>query len=430
MREFDTKGPTHQQAVALILSAVLLVALVLVPSPALARSIGWIDEFGSPAPELGTYGLDVFGGDVFTGGLTYGALPGQTTAGDADGWIRRTDGRGSEVWTTQFGTPMWEEVGAVRVDASGVYAVGATTGVFPGQTRTGGADGFLTRYDLDGNERWTVQFGTDRDDYAASVVADPTGIYVFGTTSGAFLGHRNRGRADVFVARFDRDGALEWLRELGSGRYEEAWALAVSPEGIYINGYTEGRLPGAHDRGGWDAFVGLYTRDGRRVWLRQFGSNRDDFGSGLAADARGVYVSGETQGALRGFANSGGADAFICRFSPTGSRIWTQQFGTEGNDGSAGAALVRNEVVVVGATAGAFPGQTNLGADDVFAMALDAKTGDSRWTMQFGTKKKEVVGWAWGHADDVFIIGETTGTFPRETNAGSFDSFLAQIDLG
>lgn len=209
-----------------------------------------------------------------------------------------------------------------------------------------------------------------------------------------------------------------WLRQFGSRRYEEAWALAVTRDGIYINGYTEGRLPGGLDRGGWDAFVGLYARNGERVWLRQFGSNHDDFGYGLAADARGVYVSGQTWGALRGFANSGGADAFICRFSPTGSRIWTQQFGTEGNDGSAGAALVRNEVVVVGATAGAFPGQTNLGADDVFAIALDAKTGDSRWTTQFGTKKNEVVGWAWGQRQ---VLGRMAGTSdpdrPRQVGA-------------
>jgi len=114
---------------------------------------------------------------------------------------------------------------------------------------------------------------------------------------------------------------MAWVRQFGSRRYDEAWAEAVGPEGIYLDGFTDGRLPGTHDRGGRDAFVGLYTRKGKRVWLRQFGSNRDDFGYGLAADTSGVYVSGQTAGAFRGFTNRGGLDAFVRKLSPAGSTI-------------------------------------------------------------------------------------------------------------
>ena len=407
----------------------VLVGLLGPPSAAITWSVAWVDQFGSPAPELGTYAVDSFGGDVFTGGLTYGALPGQASEGDADGWIRRTDARGSEVWTVQFGTRRWEEVGAARADASGLYVDGATTGSLPGQTSAGGADAFVARYDLEGNERWMAQFGTDEDDYAAGIVVDRSGVFVFGYTFGAFANRVNHGSADLFLARFDKRGAMEWLRQFGGRGYEEAWAAMIAPQGIYVNGFTDGHLPGARSHGDLDAFLALFSRDGRRLWLRQFGTNRADIGSGLAADASGVYVSGQTWGSFRGFERRGRSDAFIRGFSPAGVGLWTRQFGTRAVDASAGATLVRGDVVTVGTTGGAFHGQTNLGGDDVFARVFDSTTGDAQWTLEFGTDEEETVGWGWGAAGDLFVIGDTSGTFAGESNAGSFDSYLARVDL-
>jgi hypothetical protein len=409
---------------------ILLAGLSLTPGSARASapSVTWIDQFGSRTSEEGTWGLDVFGNDVFTGGKTFGTLPGQTSAGDADGWIRRTDARGTAIWTVQFGTRRWDNVEDVDAVASGVYVVGGTWGPLGG-VAAGGTDGYLTKFDPDGHELWATQFGTPQDDWAISVVAGPSGIYVYGQTYGAFPGFHNSGDADLYVAHLHLDGSLDWIRQFGSPRHEEPWAVESANNGIYIDGYTNGRLPGAGRQGGWDAYVAYVAPGGRVVWIRQFGSKDADFGYGLTANPAGdVYVSGQTFGVLTGSSDRGGSDGFVWKFSPAGATIWSRQFGTSADDSAGAVVLVRNEVVAAGVTGGNFAGQTNRGADDAFVRALGSASGDTRWTLEFGTTDRETLGWAWGGANHVFAIGDTEGTFPDEVSAGNTDTYLARID--
>jgi hypothetical protein len=404
-----------------------ILAFTLAPTQASARSVAWVDQFGSRASESGTWGLDVFGNDVFTGGRTFGSLPGQTSLGDADAWIRRTDARGSAVWTVQFGTPAWDNVEDVDAVPSGVYVLGATRGSFGGPP-AGGTDGYLAKFDRDGDQLWATQFGVREDDWGVSVVEGRSGIYVYGQTYGAFPGYQNRGGADLFIALFDREGSLQWIRQFGCRGHDEPWAAEAARNGVYIDGFTDGRLGDAR-KGSWDAYVAFISADGRLVWLRQFGSAEADYGSGLAADASGVYVSGQTFGSLPGTLNRGRSDAFVRKLSPTGSTLWTRQFGTKKNDAAGGAALVQTKVVVAGTTVGAFSGQTNLGAADVFARAFDSTDGETGWTLQFGTSERDTVGWALGGANRVYVIGDTSGAFPGEASGGSVDTYLARIDV-
>ncbi len=424
----ERKRPKHRSVHVIPLTLVATLALASVTANAAAPSVTWVDQFGSRASEGGTWGLDVFRNEVFTGGRTFGTLPGQTSAGDADAWIQITDERGTAAWTVQFGTPKWDNVEDVDAAASGLYVVGATSGALAG-ANAGGIDGYLTKYDRHGHELWATQFGTRKDDWAISVDSDQSGIYVYGQTFGAFPGYSNRGDGDLIVARFQLDGTLQWVRQFGSRRHEEPWALEYANNGIYIDGYTNGRLRGATSRGGWDAYVGLVSRAGHLVWVKQFGSKRADFGEGLAVDPRGVYVSGQTLGSLNASNNRGGSDAFVRKFSPAGSTLWSRQFGTSEDDDAGAVALVKHEAVVTGVTAGIFPGQTNLGGADIFVRTFDTSNAQTEWTRQFGTSASETVGWALGGADRVFVIGDTRGAFPNQENAGGVDTYLARIDL-
>jgi hypothetical protein len=50
-------------------------------------------------------------------------------------------------------------------------------------------------------QAWTVQFGTPDYDRAYGAAVDGRGMYVVGTTHGAFEGQTNAGDRDVFVSR-------------------------------------------------------------------------------------------------------------------------------------------------------------------------------------------------------------------------------------
>lgn len=66
-------------------------------------------------------------------------------AGGFDAFVRKYDLTGGEVWTRQFGTKGHDELLGITVDASGVYAAGATDGALPGQVSHGGFDAFVVK---------------------------------------------------------------------------------------------------------------------------------------------------------------------------------------------------------------------------------------------------------------------------------------------
>jgi hypothetical protein len=76
--------------------------------------------------------------------------------------VRKYDGNGEEIWTRQFGTEGLDEAHGVSVDGGGnVYVVGQITGPIPGQAGWSDINAFVRRYNGDGKEMWGIQFGTE-----------------------------------------------------------------------------------------------------------------------------------------------------------------------------------------------------------------------------------------------------------------------------
>src|SRR5262249_23646618 len=75
-------------------------------------------------------------------------------------------------WTRQFGTAVPDVAQGVAAGDTGVYVAGYTGGALPGQTSAGSEDAFVRLYDAAGNELWTRQFGTALTDVAQGVAAD------------------------------------------------------------------------------------------------------------------------------------------------------------------------------------------------------------------------------------------------------------------
>ena len=103
-----------------------------------------------------------------------------------------------------------------------------------------------------------------------------------------------------------------------------------------------------------------------QTWITQFGTSSLDYVQALAPDgAGGVMVAGSTNGDLGG-PNAGGSDAFVARYDGTGSQLWLRQIGTEREDFAYGLALGEaGTVFIAGSTEGSLGG-TRLGFSDVF----------------------------------------------------------------
>ncbi|MEK7750791.1 MAG: SBBP repeat-containing protein, partial [Acidobacteriota bacterium] len=434
----------------------------------------WVRQFG--AVEGAVYdvasaaGAD---GNYYVAGYTRGALPGQTSQGLDDAFVRKYDSSGNIAWTRQFGSTSSDRAQGVAVDSAGnVFVAGAAQGPLPGQVSLGSSDGFVRKYDSNGNELWTRQFGSSTVDDASAVAVDPSGgVTVVGRTYGALPGQVNPGDNDVFVIKFNADGTQFWIRQFGTTNYDEARGVSIDSTGaIIIGGTTRGILPGQPSFGNNDVFVRKYDPVGTEIWTTQFGTGYSDNllalsadpsgniytaldigGTGelrklsssgmpqwastlpatiysVSADAAGVAISGYVITALPSQTYAGGGDAFVRRYDTNGTQVWTRQFGTSFFETAYGVASGPSGILVVGMTLGVFPGQSSSGGGDVFLRTYGL-TGDEIWTRQFGSLGGGVTYARSVHArGSIYVAGDTNGALSGQSHNASSDVYLARYD--
>lgn len=278
---------------------------------------------------------------------------------------------------------------------------------------------------------WTRQFGSSQFDDLVALATDRAGnTTAAGSTSGAFAGKVAKGRGDVFVRSYAPNGKIRWTRQFGSSGFDTARGVAVDSKGnVVVAGSTEGSLLGPTN-GGSDAWVRKYSPTGTVLWSRQFGTTQNDQARDVAVDGGGnVYVVGETSGSLRG-ANAGGADAFIRKYAPGGKLRWTRQFGTSGQDLVEGAAADdKGNAWVIGGTDGALA-VPNQGDFDAFVRKYRSD-GNVRWTQQIGTTGSDFA--TGGIADEdgfLYLVGGVEGSISGQVHQGNVDIFVLKLAPG
>ena len=331
---------------------------------------------------------------------------------NTDAYLAKYDADGNQLWMMSVSTPEGERTYSVGVDPSGrpyiagfvarerpdgadvecFLTVHSVTGsiVWTAPPRDGAcvaatdasgsfysarsvfaSDIFLTKYDSDGNQLWTRQFGTrpsfENDDVLTSIVVDPLGgVYVAGYTSGSLDGTPNRGGRDVFVVKFDQAGNQLWAGQFGTSDHDFASALAADPDGgVYVAGgkdHPEFRF----GRFG-DALIARYGADGTLRWVRHLDGGSFDDSWAVTADRSAVHLVGLTAGSGNSGelneARQGPSDAFLAKLSRDGGLLAVHLLGGPERDGATGVALGRSgDLYVALSTQGGLPGVPNPSA--------------------------------------------------------------------
>jgi uncharacterized protein (TIGR03437 family) len=327
---------------------VAVVGAMALPAVSSGQVIQWARQFGTNRVEEA---LAVATGPnaVYIAGYTFGAFSGSSNAGGHDIFVSKYDNAGNQVWTRQFGSSSSDDATGLAADASGVYVVGRTDDALSGQANLGSTDAFVRKYDADGNELWTRQFGTNAPDEALGAAVDATGVYVAGRTAGALPGQTSGslGQDDGFLRKYDLNGSELWTRQFGTSSSDRIYGVAADTSGVYVAGYTLGPLVSA--AAGTDGFLRKYDSNGTAVWTRQIASagTGNDIAYAVAVNSSGVYVSGNTTGTFTGQAKIGGLfDAWIRKYDLNGNEQWTRQFGTTDDDYGYGIAVAQRWVYV------------------------------------------------------------------------------------
>jgi hypothetical protein len=290
------------------------------------------------------------------------------------------------IWGKQYGSDKEETAFTPVTDQNGnVYLAGTTKGILS-TSGFGKSDGFVTKLDSTGNIIWTKQIGTPEDDAINWLTIDQSGnLYVTGKTKGV-LNEKNFGREDILVAKLDNAGTIEWQKQYGSDSTDVGNDIYLDDLGnIYITGLTKG-LFGKSAFGKADCFILKLDNKGSKLFTCQFGTPGDEMCSGITVDgASNIYVCGSTSGDLA-TKNIGKNDAFIAKFNDKGEQLQILQFGTSDFD-MASKVIIDNEknIYIGGSTGGDLAGKQQ-GQGDAFLCKMNEKM-EIIWTQQFGTPK-------------------------------------------
>ena len=270
--------------------------------------------------------------------------------------------------------------------------------------------------------------------YSTALAIDTGGnIYVAGRTLDIFDGQTSSGKGSFFLTRLNHDGSKAWTRVISSGAYSEPSALAAGSDGsIYLSGFVEVGLEDLSSIGNRDAFVTRFNPDGSIVWTNLLVTSSSDHARALAVGLDGaIFVAGSTEGNLDGQRASGGSDAFLTKLNANGTKAWTRLFGGSWID-EARAVAIGNDgaIYVAGNTLGALDGQTYNGNGDAFLTKYRAD-GTRDWTRLLGTLSWDAAYALTIGADGaVYVAGYTEGSLNGQPSGGNGDAFLAKFSVG
>jgi len=389
-------------------------------------------------------------------------------------------------WYKEIATGGDEFITAVAVDPAdnSVYAVGYWSddlsatwpdGTFAHSSFSstfGSNDGFVVKYDSDGNYQWGFRLGSVNRDGVNSVTVDSEGsVYItgfFGEGTGYFYGTSapavaaeltNSSNEDFFLAKYDAAGAFQWVRrsESNGGNVEGldvcTNSTSVFAVGSFIRSADFGPLITGSNPLNENIFMICYDKAGNEQWITTAGSGDPDIGRSVVADDNAVYITGSFAGAnldimergdqfggLLINGNSGTPVIPIISYDLSGYFRWATMIESGGGDIGRGLCLDSDSLYLTGAISNnadfpsysGNPVSTSSG-QDIFLSSHAKTDGSSGWVQVFPTsgsgneKGRNLVITPENH---LILIGEFQDdlTFPGGTSVtslGSDDVFLA-----
>ncbi len=294
-------------------------------------------------------------------------------AGSQDAFICSVDASGQRLWARYFGGP-GNDAALACCHANGkVYVVGrttstsglATSGSFQNGFGGGSDDAFVACFDEStGNlQNCTYYGGSDADEARAVCVLPNGNVAVGGTTNSTDLTMNGQqpvsnGAGDAFVVVLSPDlHSKIWSSYYGGRAAEEGRGIGSLSDGsVVFCGNTGSPNSGAYiaanvgegsaPPGGLQTsgFLVRFDANGQRTWGRYVGGDHLDTLTCLVVKNDNIFLGGFTNsaaGSSNNFISAGAAqtvfaggnsDAFICRLSQDGVKVWGSYVGGSGDD--------------------------------------------------------------------------------------------------
>ncbi len=326
--------------------------------------------------------------------------------------------------------------------------------------------------------QWSSTAASTGSDVAWSTAVDPNGnVYVtgefaglcdFDPSAGTYTLQSNGGSKDIFLAKYNSSGVLQWAKQISGSSAERPNDIACDATGAWIVGLFAGTVdfdPSASTNnitslGLDDIFFGKYDGSGNLVWVDRLGSNAgpiNDRGLGIVVDAsQNCYVTGFIGGNTDMDPGAGSVifnvastfNAFFGKYSSTGAYVFAKQITGSYSEGDAINIDGSGNIYLTGSYSQTNDFDPNAGTANLStssALQLDiylakyTSTGVYTYAKQIGNNLSQDIGF--GVAPDasgnVYLAGVYTNNCDFDPSAGTFlltsagqgDLFVSKYDV-
>jgi hypothetical protein len=316
-----------------------------------------------------------------------------------DVFVMKFRSDGLIIWAKKFGGMGNDHGNAVVTSSDGIYVVGAFTETVSFASKSiqsnGSTDGFIVKYDNDGNELWiTTVHGKSSDIITGASVTKSGDLVIIGeffmlpVTIGN-IELQCSGGTDIFVSLLDgNSSSVYWAKRYGGSSNEYGYDITVSDTSLYLTGTFNDTIQlDSHSltsKTDSDVFVTSIDLNGNVLWAKRCGGKSNYVSSVTLSQTGKVLVSGSFEHTATfssvSITTANNSDVFVAQYSNTGEFQWVLQAGGTGIDKSYAVVSYDSNIYVTGTYEG-LPvfGAVNtmtesIGYRDVFIASLSDYT--------------------------------------------------------
>jgi len=321
----------------------------------------WDKTYGGTLDDKGTKLIQTQdGGYVIVGYSQSNDEDATQNAGSHDFWMVKLNSSGTVLWEKSLGYVGLDKALSVIQVSDGGYVV---TGIID-VTASGGAgnskavmhaggDFWAVKLNANGDTLWTKYFGGGLSEIPNDLIeTQDNGFILVGTSDSADVDiSNNKGGYDFWLVKIDANGVLVWEKSFGGSEIDEAYAITATEDGNYVVvGDTRSvNVDVSQNSGSADLWLIKITPSGNLIWEKTFGGISFDAGRSVAkTEDNGFLIAGSSRSVEGNLTvNNGQNDAWVMKVSSSGVLEWQKTVGGSQIDFAYGAVELNDKKVVL-----------------------------------------------------------------------------------
>jgi PKD repeat protein len=251
------------------------------------------------------------------GGYSNSGISGDKTElsqGANDYWIVKTDSLGNKQWDKDLGGTSDDVIFSLQQTSDGGFIMGgqSSSGIGGDKTQSswGNYDYWIVKTDSLGNKQWDKDFGGTATEWLRCIGQTADHGYILGGyTPSSISGDKTQaswGQNDWWIVKTDSLGNKEWDKDFGGTEHEELYKITEIPEGGYLlSGDSYSSISGDKSENNFgveQTWILKIDSSGNKIWDKTiFTSGHDETGMAIKLLDGCYVIANSTYGAIAGY---------------------------------------------------------------------------------------------------------------------------------